>query len=87
LQELRDSGQTVPILMLTARDAVDDRIKDWIGEPTITLQSHSSLGNCWLACELCCGGPKTLQPTRLVVADLVVNTAAQTVERGGKAIL
>jgi DNA-binding response OmpR family regulator len=85
-RELRDSGQTMPILMLTARDAVDDRIKGLDRGADDYLTKPFEFGELLARLRALLRRSKTLQPTRLVVADLVVDTAAQTVERGGKAI-
>lgn len=85
-RELRDLGQTMPILMLTARDAVDDRIKGLDRGADDYLTKPFEFGELRARLRALLRRSKTLQPTRLVVADLVVNTGAQTVERGGKAI-
>jgi two-component system copper resistance phosphate regulon response regulator CusR len=54
-RELRASGLPIQILMLTARDTVEDRIAgldhgadDYLTKPLSTV-------NCWRACGRCCG--------------------------------
>jgi two-component system copper resistance phosphate regulon response regulator CusR len=85
-KELRQAGNRVPILMLTARDAVEDRIEgldrgadDYLTKPFEFRELLARL-------RALLRRPIGLQPSTLAVADLVVNTAGQTVSRGGKAI-
>jgi DNA-binding response OmpR family regulator len=85
-RELRNSGQTMPILMLTARDGVEDRIKGLDRGADDYLTKPFEFGELLARLRALLRRSRTLQPARLVVADLVVDTAAQTVERGGKAI-
>lgn len=55
-RELRAEGVQVPVLMLTARDAVEDRIAGLdTGAETISL-SRSSSGNSWRDYVRSCGG-------------------------------
>jgi len=86
-RELRKSGQRMPILMLTARDAVEDRIAgldhgadDYLTKPFEFRELLARLR----ALLRRTGG---LQPDELVIADLVINTAGQAVTRGGRPIL
>lgn len=85
-KELRSSGQTMPILMLTARDAVDDRIRGLDRGADDYLTKPFEFGELLARLRALLRRSRTLQPTRLVVADLVVDTAGQTVRRSGKAI-
>jgi len=85
-KQLRSAGQRMPILMLTARDAVEDRIEgldrgadDYLTKPFEFRELLARL-------RALLRRPSGLQPSRLTVADLVVDTAAQTVSRGGQAI-
>jgi two-component system copper resistance phosphate regulon response regulator CusR len=85
-KELRKSGQRMPILMLTARDAVEDRITgldhgadDYLTKPFEFRELLARLR----ALLRRTGG---LQPAQLVVADLIVDTAGQNVSRGGRSI-
>jgi len=85
-RELRKAGQRMPILMLTARDAVEDRIEgldhgadDYLTKPFEFRELLARL-------RALLRRPGSLQPARLIVADLVVDTAGQTVSRGGKVI-
>lgn len=85
-RELRSAGQRTPILMLTARDAVEDRIQgldygadDYLTKPFEFRELLARL-------RALLRRPTGLQSARLMVADLIVDTTAQTVSRGGKAI-
>src|SRR5216684_8264878 len=85
-RELRKSGQRMPILMLTARDAVEDRITgldhgadDYLTKP---FEFRELLAR--LRALLRRSGE--LRPNRIVVEDLVLDTAAQTAARGGRQI-
>jgi len=85
-KELRKSGQRLPILMLTARDAVEDRIAgldcgadDYLTKPFEFRELLARLR----ALMRRTGG---LLPAELIVADLVVDTVGQNVRRGGRAI-
>jgi DNA-binding response OmpR family regulator len=85
-RELRKSGQRLPILMLTARDAVEDRITgldqgadDYLTKP---FEFRELLAR--LRALLRRSGE--LRPARIAVADLVLDTAAQKVSRGGQNI-
>ena len=84
--ELRKSGQRMPILMLTARDAVEDRIAgldhgadDYLTKP---FEFRELLAR--LRALLRRSGE--LRPAKITVDDLVLNTGAQSVSRGGRAI-
>src|SRR5271155_119869 len=80
-KELRQAGQRMPILLLTARDAVEDRIEgldrgadDYLTKPFEFRELLARL-------RALLRRPSGLQPSILAVADLVVNTAGQTVSR------
>jgi len=81
-RQLRKSGQRMPILMLTARDAVEDRITgldhgadDYLTKP---FEFRELLAR--LRALLRRSGE--LRPAKIVVADLVLDTAAQSVSPG-----
>src|SRR5580704_16539050 len=85
-KELRKSGQRLPILMLTARDGVDDRITgldhgadDYLTKPFEFRELLARLR----ALMKRTGG---LLPAELIVADLVVDTVGHNVRRGERAI-
>ena len=85
-RELRKSGKRMPILMLTARDAVEDRITgldhgadDYLTKP---FEFRELLAR--LRALLRRSGE--LHPPRIVIADLVLDTAGQSVSRAGRNI-
>ena len=82
--ELRKSGQRMPILMLAARDAVEDRITgldhgadDYLTKP---FEFRELLAR--LRALLRRSGE--LRPAKITVADLLLDTAAQSVSRAGR---
>src|SRR5216683_7069670 len=85
-RELRRAGQRMPILMLTARDAVEDRITgldhgadDYLTKP---FEFRELLAR--LRALLRRSGE--LHPAKIIVADLVLDTAAQTASRAGRGV-
>ena len=82
-RELRGSGFRAPILMLTARDSVDDRVAgldcgadDYLIKPFDFKELLARLR----ALSRRTGAP---QPQILTVGDLVINTASHAVTRAG----
>src|SRR3989304_3186285 len=49
-RELRSRGNKTPILMLTARDTVDDRVTGWIPVRMIILSNPLRSKNWWRVC-------------------------------------
>jgi DNA-binding response OmpR family regulator len=85
-KQLRSVGRRMPVLMLTARDAVEDRIRgldcgadDYLTKPFEFRELLARL-------RALLRRPSSLQPAVLSVADLVVDTGGQTVSRAGQAI-
>jgi DNA-binding response OmpR family regulator len=85
-KELRRTGHRMPVLMLTARDTVEDRVEgldrgadDYLTKPFEFRELLARL-------RALLRRPSALQPASLAVADLVVDTAGQAVSRGGKSI-
>ena len=85
-RELRRAGQKVPILMLTARDAIEDRITgldhgadDYLTKP---FEFRELLAR--LRALLRRSGE--IRPAHIKVADLVLDTGGQTVSRAGRTI-
>jgi DNA-binding response OmpR family regulator len=85
-RELRKSGQRMPILMLTARDAVEDRIAgldhgadDYLTKP---FEFRELLAR--LRALLRRSGE--LRPAKITIADLVLDTGAQSAKRAGHAV-
>ena len=83
-KEMRRTGHRMPLLMLTARDAVEDRIEgldrgadDYLTKPFEFRELLARL-------RALLRRPSAVQPSTLSVADLIVDTAGQAVTRGGK---
>jgi DNA-binding response OmpR family regulator len=83
---LRARGSSVPVLMLTARDAVEDRVAgldsgadDYLVKPFAFVELLARLRS------LTRRAPVVL-PSTIAVGDLVVDTRAQAVSRGGEPI-
>ncbi len=85
-RELRKSGQRLPILMLTARDAVEDRITGLDSGADDYLTKPFEFGELLARLRALLRRTGGLQAAQLVVADLVVDTVSQNVSRGGKSI-
>ena len=85
-RELRKSGQRMPILMLTARDAVEDRIAgldhgadDYLTKP---FEFRELLAR--LRALLRRSGE--LRPEKITISDLVLDMGAQTAKRAGRQV-
>jgi DNA-binding response OmpR family regulator len=85
-RELRESGQRMPILMLTARDALEDRIAgldhgadDYLTKPFEFRELLARLRALLRRSD-------TLRPESVTVADLFLDTAGQNASRGGRRI-
>ncbi len=86
-RELREKGSQIPILMLTARDAVADRIAgldfgadDYLTKPFAFGELIARLRAVLRRRE------KSFQPPRFVVGDLEIDAQSQRVWRGGQEI-
>jgi DNA-binding response OmpR family regulator len=51
--ELRRLANPVPVLMLTAKGQIDDRVGDWTPARTIIWSNRSAPTNCWRGCGRC----------------------------------
>src|SRR5437879_12886718 len=85
-RELRKSGQRMPILMRTARDAVEDRIAgldhgadDYLTKPFEFLELLARM-------RALLRRPAELKPSQLSVDNLTLDTAAQVAVRGDRRI-
>ena len=86
LQSLRRGGSNVPVLMLTARDAIEDRVKG------LNLGADDYLIKPFAFEELVARVRALVRrghdqkSTVITIADLEVDTASKTVHRSGRAI-
>ncbi len=85
-RQARAAGIQTPMLMLTARDAVEDRVRgldagadDYLVKPFVEEELHARLR------ALLRRGPMPVRD-RYVVGDLVVDSGGRTLEVGGKPV-
>jgi two-component system copper resistance phosphate regulon response regulator CusR len=86
LRRLRDRGDSIPVLVLTAQDAVDFKVQalkmgadDYVTKPF-------SLEELLARVEALGRRPKTIAPPVLTLADLTLDTGSREVRRGGRLI-
>lgn len=86
LKEMRQKGSKTPVLCLTARDTIDDRVKglnlgadDYLVKPFVWEELLARVRA--LIRRGHSGGS-----AQIVVGDLVIDTGAKTASRGGKTI-
>ena len=85
-KQLRSTGNRIPILMLTARDGVEDRIEGLDCGADDYLTKPFEFRELVARVRALLRRPSGLQPSSLTVEDLVVDTSGQAVSRGGKSI-
>lgn len=85
-RELRRSGKRMPVLMLTARDTVEDRVTgldhgadDYLAKPFEFRELLARL-------RALSRRSVEYRPLRIVVSDLILDTVSQTVSRSGRSI-
>jgi len=85
-RRLRELGQKMPVLMLTARDAVEDRVAGLDHGPDDYLTKPFEFRELLARMRALLRRPWELKPARLSVADLTLDTATQTAKRAGRGI-
>jgi DNA-binding response OmpR family regulator len=83
---LRERGIPVPILLLTARDAVDDRIAGLDAGADDYLVKPFAFGELVARLRALLRRGGAVLPSMIVVADLTVDTRAHRVHRAGREI-
>jgi two-component system OmpR family response regulator len=83
---LRERGAWMPILMLTARGAVDDRIRGLDAGADDYLAKPFDFGELLARLRALHRRTPAERPTRLEVGDLVVDPATRAVSRAGTAV-
>jgi DNA-binding response OmpR family regulator len=78
---IRASGKRTPILMLTAKDGVDDRIKGLDSGADDYLTKPFEFRELLARLRALLRRPNELRPPRIVVGDLELDTASQTAKR------
>ena len=85
-RSIRSLGKRMPILMLTARDAVEDRITGLDSGADDYLTKPFEFGELLARLRALLRRPNELRPAKIVVGDLVLDTASQTAKRGNRSI-
>lgn len=85
-RELRDRGRWSPILMLTARDAVEDRIRGLDAGADDYLVKPFAFGELLARVRAMVRRGAPERPSTLTVGDVVLDPATHTVRRGETAI-
>jgi two-component system copper resistance phosphate regulon response regulator CusR len=80
-RSIRGEGSTVPILMLTARDAVDDRISGLDCGADDYLTKPFDFGELMARVRALLRRPDALIPEAITIADLEINIHARRVKR------
>jgi two-component system copper resistance phosphate regulon response regulator CusR len=83
---IRAAGKRMPILMLTARDATEDRILGLDSGADDYLTKPFEFGELLARLRALLRRPSELRAPQIVVADLVLDTASQTAKRGARSI-
>ena len=86
-RELRANGNAVPVLMLTARDAVEDRIAGLDCGADDYLTKPFAFGELLARLRALLRRRGEVRPARLRLADLELDTEAQRARRGGREIV
>jgi DNA-binding response OmpR family regulator len=86
LRRLRELGRPTHVLLLTAKDAVEDRVRGLQSGADDYLVKPFALEELLARVQALCRRSYGAKNTRLVVGDLVIDTAAQEVARAGHPI-
>ena len=85
-RELRGAGFRSPILMLTARDAVDDRVAGLDSGADDYLTKPFDFKELLARLRALLRRPREVRPASIRVDDLTLDTASHAVARGGKPV-
>ena len=86
LRELRSRGSRVPVLVLTARDAVRDRVAGLDAGADDYLVKPFAFDELLARLRALLRRAPALLPQVIAVGDLAIDTRAQTVARGGEPV-
>ncbi len=82
-QTLRDSGVDTPILMLTARDTLDDKLHGFAVGADDYLTKPFAVEELLARCQVLIRRQQQRQQSRIHLGDLVIDTQRQRVSRAG----
>jgi len=85
-RQLRAQGVTVPILMLTAKDALDDKVEGLDSGADDYLTKPFAFEELLARLRALLRRSRTSAPAVLRVADLVLDPLSRTVTRGGRTV-
>ena len=85
-RELRAAGSPVPVLMLTARDTIDDRVEGLDTGADDYLTKPFDFRELLAHIRALLRRGQSLQPAVIRVDDLEVDTSARQVRRGGRGV-
>lgn len=83
---IRELGKRMPMLMLTARDAVEDRIAGLDCGADDYLTKPFEFGELLARLRALLRRPKELRSPQIVVGELILDTASQSAKRGTRTI-
>lgn len=86
-RRLRDGGSSVPILMLTARETVRDRVQGLAAGADDYLSKPFAFEELRLRLRAITRRGPILEPDRLVVADLIMDRTTHEVTRAGRPLV
>ena len=86
-RKIRESGIRAPILMLTARDAVDDRITGLDHGADDYLTKPFEFGELLARLRALLRRSSELRPPLISIEDLVLDTQGQRVSRAGRSVV
>ncbi len=85
-REMREAGVKTPILMLTARDAVEDKVDGLDAGADDYLTKPFAFDELLARLRALLRRSGDVRPSRIIIADLEIDTAGQRVWRGGNEI-
>ncbi|MGI8468279.1 MAG: response regulator [Pyrinomonadaceae bacterium] len=85
-RELRKDGIKTPVLMLTARDAIDDKISGLDFGADDYLTKPFEFGELLARLRALLRRSGEIRPPKIIIGDLEIDTVSQTVRRGGREI-
>ena len=86
LEEIRKQGKKTPVLFLTAKDSIDDRVKGLDLGANDYLVKPFSIKELMARVRALTRSNFTSEGSKLVAGDLVMDTASHIVTRGGEEI-